>query len=52
MKEGDRVAQGDTIALTGDTATLMDEGIYLEIRQGSKPLDPLQWLDNNDLILP
>ncbi|MBL4902879.1 MAG: peptidoglycan DD-metalloendopeptidase family protein [Desulfocapsa sp.] len=52
VKEGDRVAQGDTIALTGDTATLMDEGIYLEIRQGSKPLDPLQWLDNNDLILP
>jgi septal ring factor EnvC (AmiA/AmiB activator) len=52
VKEGDRIAQGDTIALTGDTATLMDEGIYFEIRQGSKPLEPLQWLDNNDFILP
>jgi len=52
VKEGDKVAQGDTIALTGDTATLMDEGIYFEIRKDSKPLDPLQWLDNNGLILP
>jgi murein hydrolase activator len=52
VKEGDRVEQGDTIALTGDTATLMEDGIYLEIRHGSIPLDPLQWLDNNDLILP
>ncbi len=51
VKEGDKVEQGDTIALTGDTATLMEEGIYLEIRHGSTPLDPLQWLDNSDLIL-
>ena len=52
VKKGDKVEQGDTIALTGDTATLMEEGIYLEIRHGSNPLDPLQWLDNKDLILP
>jgi murein hydrolase activator len=52
VTEGDKVQQGDTIALTGDTATLMEEGIYLEIRHGSNPLDPLQWLDNNKLILP
>lgn len=52
VKEGDKVEQSDIIALTGDTATLMDEGIYLEIRHGSKPLDPLQWIDKNDLIIP
>jgi septal ring factor EnvC (AmiA/AmiB activator) len=52
VKEGDNVEQGDIIALTGDTATLMEKGIFLAIRHGSTPLDPLQWLDNNGLILP
>jgi len=50
-KKGDKVSQGDLIGLTGDTATLMDEGIYLEIRHGSKPLDPLQWIDSKGLTL-
>ncbi len=48
-KKGDKVSQGDLIGLTGDTATLMDEGIYLEIRHGSTPLDPLQWIDSKGL---
>ncbi len=48
-KKGDKVSQGDLIGLTGDTATLMDEGIYLEIRHGSTPLDPLQWIDSTSL---
>lgn len=52
VKEGDKVEQSDIIALTGDTATLMEDGIYLEIRRASKPLDPLKWIDKNDLILP
>lgn len=52
VKKGDKVEQREIIALTGDTATLMEEGIYLEIRLGSTPLDPLQWLDKNNLILP
>jgi septal ring factor EnvC (AmiA/AmiB activator) len=52
VKEGDKVEQSDIIALTGETAALMDGGIYLEIRHGSKPLDPLQWIDKNDLTLP
>jgi len=49
VKKGDKVSQGDLIGLTGDTATLMDEGIYLEIRHGSKPLDPLLWIDSKGL---
>ena len=51
-KKGDKVQQGDLIGLTGDTATLMDEGVYFEIRHGSTPLDPLEWLDKTGLILP
>jgi len=49
-KKGDKVHQGDTIGLTGDTATLMDDGIYLEIRHGSTPLDPMEWIDSKGLI--
>lgn len=52
VREGDLVTEAQPIALTGDTATLMEDGIYLEIRLGSKPLDPLQWLDKQGLILP
>ncbi len=51
-KEGKKVGQGDVIGLTGDTATLMEEGIYLEIRHGSKSLNPLEWIDKAGLILP
>ncbi len=51
-KKGDKVEQGELIGLTGDTATLMDEGVYFEIRHGSTPLNPLDWLDKTGLILP
>lgn len=49
VQKGTKVAQGDLIGLTGETATLMDEGIYVEIRHGSTPLDPLQWIDKKSL---
>ena len=49
VKKGDKVSQGDLIGLTGDTATLMGEGVYFEIRHGSTPLDPLQWIDKKSL---
>lgn len=49
--KGEKVSQGDIIGLTGDTATLMDEGIYLEIRHGSTPLDPLEWIDKKGLTI-
>lgn len=51
-QKGDKVQQGEAVALTGDTATLMQEGIYFEIRHGSTPEDPLLWLDKTGLILP
>lgn len=50
-RKGDKVAEGDIIAIMGDTATLMNNGLYLEIRHGSKSLNPLDWLDKNMLPL-
>ncbi len=50
-KAGDKVHTGDTLAIMGDTATLIDEGLYLEIRHGKELLDPLQWLDKKKITL-
>ncbi len=50
--KGEKVDQGQLIGLTGDTATLMDEGVYFEIRHGSTTEDPLLWLDKASLTLP
>ena len=36
----------------GDTATLMIEGLYFEIRNDSIPLDPLAWLETAQLTEP
>ncbi|THB71294.1 MAG: hypothetical protein D6B25_18955 [Desulfobulbaceae bacterium] len=45
VKKGQRVSEKTDIGIMGDTATLMSQGVYFEIRHKSKPLDPLQWLD-------
>jgi murein hydrolase activator len=46
--EKDRqVDERTEIAIMGETATLMNEGLYFEIRHGSKNLDPSEWLDPN-----
>ncbi len=44
-KKGAKVQQGDIIAVMGDTAMLVEDGIQLEIRHGAKNLDPLSWID-------
>jgi murein hydrolase activator len=49
--KGDQVKTGESIALMGDTATLIDEGLYVEIRHGSVSLDPLQWLDTTKISM-
>lgn len=41
---GDQVAQGEVIAKTGDTGGYSKSGVYLEIRKGTKALNPLHWL--------
>ena len=50
-KKGAKVSEQSDIGIMGDTATLMNEGLYFEIRLGSKNLDPLEWLDTSQLAL-
>lgn len=49
VHEGDGVNGGDVIGLAGDIATLFTKGIYFEIRQDTKPLDPLEWITRDGL---
>ncbi len=44
VKKGDMVKKNELVGKTGDLATLLDEGIYFEIRHSAEPLDPLVWL--------
>ncbi len=41
---GDRVAPGDVISAAGDSGGNANAGLYVEIRKGGQPLDPLAWL--------
>lgn len=44
-KVGDPVKAGDTIGTTGNSGGMSDSGVYFEIRQNGKPLDPLTWVN-------
>jgi murein hydrolase activator len=41
---GDWVAPGDAIATVGVSGGQADSGLYFEIRQGIKPVDPRNWI--------
>jgi septal ring factor EnvC (AmiA/AmiB activator) len=41
---GDWVAPGDVIATVGDSGGQTRSGLYFEIRQGTKPLNPRSWV--------
>lgn len=43
-KVGDSVRRGEVIARAGDTGGYQRSGLYLEIRKGTRALDPLRWL--------
>ncbi len=40
---GDQVQAGDAIATSGNSGGMGDSGVYFEIRQHGRPLDPLVW---------
>ena len=40
---GDQVTAGDTVAGVGDSGGRAQPGLYFEIRQGARPLDPAPW---------
>ena len=48
-KKGDIVRRNATIGIMGSTATILDEGLYFEIRLQDTPLDPLKWLNTSKL---
>lgn len=50
--EGDTVMAGEEVGVMGETATLVAEGLYFEIRHANQTEDPLRWLDKNKLSLP
>ncbi len=41
---GDWVAPGDVIATVGDSGGQPESGLYFEIRQGTKPVNPRLWI--------
>ncbi|HEY6643071.1 murein hydrolase activator EnvC family protein [Povalibacter sp.] len=43
-KVGDRVAAGESLSVVGEASGFGRAGLYLEIRQGRKALDPAPWL--------
>ncbi len=45
VKRGDKVRRGDVIAKAGNTGQVDQPQLHFELRQGSKPVDPLPYLD-------
>ncbi|MCP9448501.1 MAG: peptidoglycan DD-metalloendopeptidase family protein [Nitrospira sp.] len=43
-KVGEQVVGGHPIGETGDTGVIGENTLYFELRQGTEPVDPLQWL--------
>lgn len=43
-KVGEQVNSGDVLAAVGDSGIEGRSGLYLEIRNGKQPIDPLNWL--------
>jgi septal ring factor EnvC (AmiA/AmiB activator) len=52
VAKGDEVNAGTVVGELGDTATLIDKGMYFEIRHRSDSLDPMHWLDTRRLQPP
>ena len=48
--KGDQLKRDSIIGIMGATATLLDKGLYFEIRHREKSLDPLEWLDKDLLV--
>jgi murein DD-endopeptidase MepM/ murein hydrolase activator NlpD len=40
------VSEGDTLGTVGETGSLTGPRLYFEIRHGSRPQDPADWLES------
>lgn len=47
VEPGDWVTPGDQLALVGNTGGLPEAGLYFEVRQNGKPVNPARWCTNN-----
>jgi septal ring factor EnvC (AmiA/AmiB activator) len=50
-KEGEKVATGEIIGMTGEGDPMYGEGLHFEVRKGSNPEDPMLWLKKNAFSL-
>ncbi len=50
VKKGDTVQQGDELGYASQHRATMQQDLHFEIRLREKPLDPLDWLDENYII--
>jgi len=41
---GESVKAGESLATTGNSGGMGDSGVYFELRQNGKPLDPMSWV--------
>jgi len=44
VAKGERVKEGEPVALLGETGSISGPQLHFEVRKGKKRLDPLQWL--------
>lgn len=51
VAKGANVKRNDIIGIMGSTATILDKGLYFEIRQNDEPVDPLEWLNKKKMRL-
>jgi murein DD-endopeptidase MepM/ murein hydrolase activator NlpD len=47
VKRGDKVRRGQIIALAGQTGGVSSPQLHFEIRKGSTPVDPMQYMASN-----
>jgi murein DD-endopeptidase MepM/ murein hydrolase activator NlpD len=47
VKRGDQVKRGQIVALAGQTGNVTSPQLHFEIRKGSTPIDPTQYLNGN-----
>jgi septal ring factor EnvC (AmiA/AmiB activator) len=51
VQKGVVVKRNSVIGIMGSTATITDKGLYFEIRHNDTPLDPMIWLDHDNLTM-
>jgi len=44
-KEGDVISTGEVIGIMNESGGLLGEGLHFEIRHGTEPLNPLDWVN-------